>query len=159
MCALFSLGVFAEEKAPLKVGDADLNSVVNVKDATLIQKYVAGLAKLSSDSLEVSDTDANSTVNVKDATLIQKYAAGIVTEFPTKEDETHAPTQTPSLPSVTTQAPIPTSIPTEAVTEPVTVPATEPVTEPATESLPTPTQSPTKPSVDSDGYFDVVVRP
>lgn len=106
---------FAAEPTQFKIGDADLNSVVNVRDATLIQKHVASMVQLSDEALKVADTDASGKVNVKDATLIQKYVAGLVDSFPGEN-------------------------------------ASEPATT-------LPTEAPTKPSVDDDGYFDVVVRP
>lgn len=62
-----------------RIGDADLDSVVNVKDATLIQKHAASIVTLDSYSFFFADADENGTVNVKDATLVQKYVAGIET--------------------------------------------------------------------------------
>lgn len=59
------------------VGDADLNSKVNVKDATHIQKFVASLINLKPTEYLAADSDRNLTVNVKDATAIQKFIAGI----------------------------------------------------------------------------------
>lgn len=65
------------------LGDADDNGDVNVRDATLIQKYTADLEKLEDYQLELAnvngDTDADGqpVVNVKDATAIQKYVAGL----------------------------------------------------------------------------------
>jgi hypothetical protein len=56
-------------------GDSDLSGLVNIKDATLIQKHAALIEILSGDSLKVSDVDNNGSVNVKDATCIQKFLA------------------------------------------------------------------------------------
>lgn len=138
--ATFSVAVLADSEELFKIGDVDKNTSVNVKDATLVQKYVAGIAELDEEALLLADTDANGTVNVKDATLIQKFAAGLVAEFPQKNDKpTNPSTQVPS------SAPMNTD-------EATSVPPTE---EPSTAS----TKIPTKPSVDSDGYFDVVIRP
>ena len=59
-------------------GDADLNGKVNVKDATLVQKYVAKLVDLSDDALANAEVDGNGKVNVKDATNIQKFVANLI---------------------------------------------------------------------------------
>ena len=59
------------------IGDVDLNGKISVKDATIIQKYVAQLVKLSHNQLFVANCDGTGGVNVKDATLIQKYVAQI----------------------------------------------------------------------------------
>ncbi len=60
-------------------GDTDLSGSINVKDATLIQKGIAGIVSLSQKQTfagNVIDTDA---LNIKDATAIQKWSAGINT--------------------------------------------------------------------------------
>lgn len=59
------------------LGDADLSSVVNIKDATLIQKHSAGLSEITDKAYICADVDKNDVVNVKDATAIQKYIAGM----------------------------------------------------------------------------------
>lgn len=64
------------------MGDADHNNSVNVKDATAIQKHVAGIITLDELVLNFSDVDFSKDINVKDATAIQKWVAGIV---PTEE--------------------------------------------------------------------------
>ena len=64
------------------VGDTNLDGRVNVQDATLIQKAVAGLVSLDAKQNAVADVDADQKLTVKDATTIQKYTAGIITEFP-----------------------------------------------------------------------------
>ena len=69
-----------------KLGDADLNDTVNVKDATLIQKAVAGIATISGDQIILANVtgDKNNDgdiVNVKDATAIQKWVAGMNVSF------------------------------------------------------------------------------
>lgn len=64
-----------------KLGDADLNGSVNVKDATTIQKHIAGLITLSDSALDVCDTTRDSRITVSDATAIQKFVAGLIIEF------------------------------------------------------------------------------
>ena len=63
-------------------GDSNEDSKVNVKDATLIQKFAASLATLSETQLILSDVNGDEKVNVKDATVIQKFAAGMDTGYP-----------------------------------------------------------------------------
>lgn len=61
-----------------QIGDANLDGVVNIKDATHIQKYTAGLSTMSFSAMLRSDIDFNAALNVRDATWIQKKVAGIV---------------------------------------------------------------------------------
>ncbi|MGN0503837.1 MAG: dockerin type I domain-containing protein [Ruminococcus sp.] len=56
-------------------GDADQNGKVNVKDATLIQKYVADKETISENGLLAADVNNDTKVNVKDGTAIQKFVA------------------------------------------------------------------------------------
>ena len=63
------------------MGDADGSGIVNVKDATTIQKHVAGIITLDEVGMLAADVDENSAVNVKDATAVQKWVAGIDTGF------------------------------------------------------------------------------
>ena len=63
---------------PFLLGDANLDNVVNVKDATTVQKYVASLIDLSDEAELCADFDQNEKINVKDATGIQKRVAGII---------------------------------------------------------------------------------
>ena len=59
-------------------GDADCNGKVNVKDATLIQKYIAKISEMTAQGLENAGDDGNGKLNVKGATMIQKYIANII---------------------------------------------------------------------------------
>ncbi|MBR3971308.1 MAG: CotH kinase family protein [Ruminococcus sp.] len=61
-----------------KLGDADLNGSINVKDATAIQKHLADLIKLDDIALGVCDTNRDTKITVSDATTIQKFIAGII---------------------------------------------------------------------------------
>ncbi|MDP4120112.1 MAG: starch-binding protein, partial [Bacillota bacterium] len=60
-------------------GDTNLDGVVNLKDATIIQKSVVGLATLSSTAMLAGDANNDGVMNLKDATLIQKYVVGLAT--------------------------------------------------------------------------------
>ncbi len=59
-------------------GDADENGKVNVKDATLIQKYVAKISNMTAQGKENAEVDGNGNLNVKDATMIQKFIANMI---------------------------------------------------------------------------------
>ncbi len=56
-------------------GDADCDGLVGIKDATLIQQYLAGYenAQVLED---IADCDGNKRVDIKDVTLIQMYVVG-----------------------------------------------------------------------------------
>ena len=60
------------------LGDADGNYIVNIRDATAIQKHVAGLITLANYQYENAEFNGDGTVNIRDATAIQKHLAGIV---------------------------------------------------------------------------------
>lgn len=72
-------------------GDANLDNIVNVKDATLIQKYVAKSADLSEKALIQANVTGDSAVNVRDATAIQKKAANMINSFPIEEKSAVVP--------------------------------------------------------------------
>lgn len=72
---------------PYILGDANSDGKVNVKDATEIQKAVAGLITLDEIEMVASDVDANKKVNVKDATAIQKWVAGMTVAFPIGQEQ------------------------------------------------------------------------
>lgn len=59
------------------LGDADKDGQLNIKDATAIQKNIAGLLEFDSEQTSLADFNADSEVNIKDATAIQKKIAGI----------------------------------------------------------------------------------
>lgn len=61
------------------VGDADCSGNITVKDATAIQKHIAGITLSSFDEL-AADADQNGSINIKDATAVQKYLAGLLTD-------------------------------------------------------------------------------
>ena len=75
-----------------KYGDADLNGIVNVKDATAVQKHVASLITLEDKALVQADATGDGDVNVKDATAIQKLVAGLITVLPAEGNKDTAVT-------------------------------------------------------------------
>ncbi len=54
-------------------GDVDGNGIVNVSDATLIQKYCIDLETISDSLLVLGDVNQDDRISVQDATCIQKY--------------------------------------------------------------------------------------
>lgn len=72
-----------DENAPLESttdfirGDANMDGDVNIKDATYIQKTVAGLERMSLIERLAGDADTMGDINIKDATAIQKFVAGM----------------------------------------------------------------------------------
>lgn len=68
------------------LGDADMNGEVNIKDATLIQKSVAGAESIK-DAVAIlaADADQNKEINIKDATIIQKFIARMTVSTPIGE--------------------------------------------------------------------------
>lgn len=67
------------------LGDTDLSGKVNIKDATLIQKFVANINDLSEKAQAAADADLSGKINIKDATAIQKFLANIKVELPIGE--------------------------------------------------------------------------
>lgn len=59
------------------LGDVDADSEITIKDATLVQKYVACITSLYNSQKNYADVESDGAVNIKDATAIQKMIAGI----------------------------------------------------------------------------------
>lgn len=62
----------------LTCGDTDLGGYISVTDATLVQKYVAGIEDFDKLQLFNSDVNHDGEINIVDATLIQKYIVGLI---------------------------------------------------------------------------------
>ncbi|MBQ2825382.1 MAG: leucine-rich repeat protein [Clostridia bacterium] len=65
------------DEAEFSKGDVNKDKKLNIRDATLIQKFIAKLKPLDDEAIKLADFDENGKVNVKDATAIQKFIAGI----------------------------------------------------------------------------------
>lgn len=61
------------------LGDVNLDGIVNIVDATDIQKYLVDLEEFSDLQLSLADVDKDGSTKVIDATLIQKYIAELET--------------------------------------------------------------------------------
>lgn len=67
-----------EPEPEFSTGDVNMDGKLNIRDATVIQKYLAKLTDLSKDEKKLADFDLNGKVNVRDATAIQKKIAGLI---------------------------------------------------------------------------------
>ncbi|MCI2113504.1 MAG: dockerin type I repeat-containing protein, partial [Ruminococcus sp.] len=63
------------------LGDVNGDGNISVLDATLIQKYIAGLVTFSDTQKAAADVNNDGSVSIVDATLIQKYIAGLIDKF------------------------------------------------------------------------------
>ncbi len=63
---------------PIKVlvGDVDLDGRVAIKDATLIQMYLASMYDFTDEALLAADVNQDKVVNIHDITMLQHYLAG-----------------------------------------------------------------------------------
>lgn len=115
-----------------RIGDVNMDKDINIKDATLVQKYIANLETLSDEQMILADADLDLDVNIKDATYIQKLVAGLVKPaFPTNS----VPTTTQTL---TTQE---TTCNEVIVAPTVIIGATLPCTQPVTSIVTDPTEA------------------
>jgi hypothetical protein len=67
------------------LGDADGDGEVTAVDATVIQRSLMDLGKLSDQQVKAADVDGDGEVTIVDATLIQRYLAGMTVKFPINE--------------------------------------------------------------------------
>ncbi len=65
----------------LIVGDVNVDRIINVTDATELQKLLVNNTVLEGDMLVICDTNSDGYINIKDSTLIQKFVAGFVSNF------------------------------------------------------------------------------
>lgn len=72
---------FNDPTEQILYGDVNNDGLINVADATLVQKHAADIIKLTDDQLKRADVNFDGIVNVHDSTLIRKYAADIISSF------------------------------------------------------------------------------
>ena len=65
-------GINFEVIPEYEIGDIDMNGIVNISDATLIQQYAVSIKELSDYQLSLADVNGDGVVNVLDATQIQR---------------------------------------------------------------------------------------
>ena len=85
--SVFGVSAEGEYTQPEKFiyGDVDMDGVVTVKDATLVQKGVADITYVTAVQRYLADP-AGDGLNVKDATAIQKSLAGYEVNLPMGEE-------------------------------------------------------------------------
>lgn len=59
------------------IGDVNSDGDISVVDATLVQKYIVGLEKLTDLQKKSAEVNGDGEISVVDATLIQKYIVGL----------------------------------------------------------------------------------
>lgn len=90
--ALVMLGVpftvFAEDgETPLSSegiysqGDVDANNNINIKDATITQKFLVKLQDFSNSQQKRANVDGENPLNIKDVTFLQKFIAKLEPEL------------------------------------------------------------------------------
>ncbi len=67
-----------KDESDFMPGDVNRDGKLNIRDATLIQKYLAKLESLDKEQIALADYNADGKVNVKDATRIQKKIANLI---------------------------------------------------------------------------------
>ncbi len=69
-----NLNAYAQwvNKEDILIGDVNLDGVVNIIDATTIQKYIAELCSLNEIQLYAADVNKDGRVNIDDVTALQK---------------------------------------------------------------------------------------
>ena len=72
---------FNDPTEQILYGDVNNDGLINVADATLVQKHASDIIKLTDDQLKRADVNFDGIVNVHDSTLIRKYAADIISSF------------------------------------------------------------------------------
>ena len=148
MCPSF----FAVSQNILILGDVSLDSKINVRDATLIQKYVAKIIKFTDENYLCADCNDDSRTNIKDATLIQKFVAKIDCPYPIGEELTFGdstvdtkPVEQPTEPETET-----TNVTENSTTDPVESSVAESTTSQATTSADIDTPTTTIPATTVD---------
>lgn len=74
---------------PRKIGDVNNDSVVNVTDATAIQRHLSKIEYIYEGFYgysEAADVNSDAKITILDATVIQQYVASIITKFPAGEE-------------------------------------------------------------------------
>lgn len=105
---LLCLCFFSQTAFSLIYGDADNNGTVNIVDALVTARYVAGLIPASAINLEAADAYKDGNVTISDALVIARYTIKLITALPYS---TPTPTRTPTPP------PTPTPTPTKVVVD------------------------------------------
>lgn len=68
--------VTVSDKESYIYGDVNNDGIINVIDATLIQKYIVGILSYDETKTILADVNNDGVINVKDVTLVLKYIVG-----------------------------------------------------------------------------------
>ena len=141
MLILAAVPAFAFSSGEYKNGDVNKDNNLSVKDATLIQQWLAKLKEFDETQEKLADYNLDSNINIRDVTLIQKVLAQL----------SEAPVESTAVTQETTVETAPAE-----TTEPVTgtQPASTEATQPEETTAPVEATAP-NPEVDSkvDIYF------
>ena len=66
---------------PPKMGDANYDGVIDVCDATAIQRHIADIEQLFNEALLLGDVNCDGIIDIADVTLVQMYIAGCDVSF------------------------------------------------------------------------------
>ncbi len=75
----------------INIGDVNFDGIINILDATIIQKYVVELVSFNADQFICADVDGSNEINIIDATLVQKHIAELISDFPVNGQGTTKP--------------------------------------------------------------------
>ena len=67
-----------KDELKFEMGDVNMDGKLNIKDATLIQKYAAKIVDFDETQKKLADINKDEKINVKDATYIQKVLAKLI---------------------------------------------------------------------------------
>ena len=109
LIAVFSaMVVFAapEQEIYYVIGDVDLDGEVAIKDATFVQKVIAGIIEKPDSFDYIADVTGDGKVDIRDVTTIQLFVVGDITEFPVEQggNVTESTTQTHSVDQTATDS-------------------------------------------------------
>ena len=77
-----SLTIKLATKCDKIIGDVNSDGIVNVADASLLQRYCTDLCDETALHLCVADVTGDGSINVADASMIQRYATELIDSFP-----------------------------------------------------------------------------
>ncbi|MGN0501760.1 MAG: dockerin type I repeat-containing protein [Ruminococcus sp.] len=78
-------------------GDVNLDGKIDIKDASMIQKYLSSIITLSEFQKELSDVNGDGKINIIDSTQIQRILAGLSTGTSKDDDK---PIELPIIPVI-----------------------------------------------------------
>ena len=70
------------EASAVILGDVNQDGVIDISDATLIQRYVAKLVTFTNSQAIAADVNRDGLINMTDVTYVQRYVAKIISSFP-----------------------------------------------------------------------------